>query len=74
MSINSLKIVFFLIKYHIYPLSKAVFGDKISKEIVLIGKSNEHKPSESRGHWLEARVGECRESASGSDEFHTSNK
>ena len=38
------------------------------------GKSSEYNPSESRGHWLEAQAGECRESASGSGEFHTSNK
>ena len=31
------------------------------------GKSNGNKPSESLGRWLEARAGECRERASGSE-------
>ena len=34
------------------------------------GKSSVSEPSESRGHWLEARAGERRESASGSGKLY----
>jgi len=39
---------------------------KLRGKIAMNGKSSDIKPSESPGHWLKARSGKSRESASGS--------